>query len=139
MIEKGLRDLLCNDATVGPMVGGQASPFVAGQRVRPMLLPEGSDMPAIVYLVVATSPLTSMDGVNALQMKRFQIDCYGKNAPQAKALAKAVHRLLDGFKGTLSEGSEIQSCLPNQDIDEFEYDPQLYRVACDFNVRFIES
>lgn len=139
MIEKGLRDLLCNDATVGPMVGGQASPFVAGQRVRPMMLPEGSDYPAIVYLVVATSPLTSMDGVNALQMKRMQFDCYGSNAVQAKALAKAVHNLLDGYRGVLSEGSEIQSCLPNQDIDEFDFDPQVFRVACDFNIRFIES
>lgn len=139
MIEKGLRDLLINDVTVGPMVGGTASPFVPGNRVRPILLPEGSDYPAIVYLVVATSPLTSMDGVNALQMKRFQIDCYGQNAVQAKTLAKAVHNLLDGFRGTLSEGTYVQSCLPNQDVDTFEYDPQVFRVMCDFNLRFIES
>ena len=123
--------MLINDATVGPMVGNQ--------RVRPMMLPEGSDLPAIVFLVAATNPLTSMDGVNALQMKRMQIDCYGQNAPQAKALAQAVHNLLDGYKGTLSEGTQIQSCLPNNDVDEFDYDPQMYRVICDFNIRFIES
>jgi hypothetical protein len=131
MIEKGLRDLLCADATVGPMVGNQ--------RVRPMMLPEGSDLPAIVYLLIATSPLTSMDGVNALQMKRIQLDCYGKNGAAAKALAKAVHNLLDGYRGFLSEGTEVQSCLPNQDIDLYDSDRKSYCVHCDFNVRFIES
>jgi hypothetical protein len=139
MIEKGLRDLLCNDDTVGPMVGGCLSPFSPGQRVRPILLPEGSNYPAIVYLVTATSPLTSMDGVNALQMKRFQIDCYGANAVAAKSLAQAVHNLLDGFRGVLSEGTLVQSCLPNQDVDTFDFDPQVFRIMCDFNVRFIES
>jgi hypothetical protein len=139
MLEKGLRDLLINDVNVGPMVGGTASPFAPGQRVRPMLLPEGTTFPAIVYQVVATNPLTSMDGVNALQMKRMQIDCYGQNAVSAKTLAQAVHLALDGFRGVLSEGTLVQSCLPNQDVDEFEFDPQVYRVACDFNIRFIES
>ena len=131
MIEKGLRDLLCADATVGPLVGNQ--------RVRPMMLPEGSDYPAIVYLLIATQPLTSMDGVNALQMKRIQFDCYGANAVAAKTLAKAVHSLLDGYKGTLSENTQIQSCLPNQDIDMFDYDAQVFCIHCDFNIRFIES
>lgn len=139
MVEKGLRDLLINDPSVGPMVGGQpGSPPTPGTRVRPIMLPAGSSYPAIVYLVVATKPLTSMDGVNALQMKRFQIDCYGKNAVQAKTLAKAVHFLLDGFRGTLSEGTVVSCCLPNQDVDTFDFDPQAFRVMCDFNIRFIE-
>jgi hypothetical protein len=72
-------------------------------------------------------------------MKRMQIDCYGQNAVSAKTLAQAVHLALDGFRGVLSEGTLVQSCLPNQDVDEFEFDPQVYRVACDFNIRFIES
>lgn len=140
MIEKGLKDLLCNDPVVGPLVGGSASPFTPGTRVQSFLLQPGSSFPAIVYFVVATSPLTSMDGVNALQMKRFQIDCLSKKSPvEAKTLAQAVHALLDGFRGTLSEGTYVQSCLPNQDIDTFDYDPQTFRVMCDFNIRFIES
>lgn len=138
MVEKGIRDLLINDPTIGPMVGGSASPFTPGTRVRPILLPEGSSYPAISYSVVASTPLTSMDGVNALQTKRFQIDCWGKNPVQAKTLAKAVHFLLDGFRGTLSEGSVITSCLPNQDVDTFEYDPQAFRILLDFNVKFYE-
>lgn len=139
MIGKGLRDLLCNDATIGPMVGGQASPFVPGNRVRPIMLPEGSNYPAIVFLAVSTAPLTSMDGVNALQMTRYQLDCYGQNVPQAKLLAQAVHNLLDGYKGTLSDGTEIQSCLPNSDVDGFEYDAQVFCIHLDFNIRFIEA
>ncbi len=139
MIEKGLRDLLCNDPTVASMVGGSASPFSPGTNVRAITLPKDSSFPAIVYLVVATSPLTSMDGVNALQMKRFQIDCYAKKAKPAAMLAQAVHALLDGYRGTLSEGTYVQSCLPNQDIDTFDFDPQVFRVICDFNIRFIES
>jgi hypothetical protein len=131
MLEKGLRDLLINDTTVGPLV--------AGQRVRPILLPEGSTYPAIVYTVVATSPLASMDGVNALQMKRMQIDCYGNNAVEAKTLCKAVHNLLDGYRGTLSEGTVIQSSLPNQDVDSFDFDLSVYRISLDFNIRFVES
>ena len=131
MFEKGLRNLIINDSTVGPLVGNQ--------RVRPVMLPEGSDLPAIVYTVVATTPLTSMDGVNALQTKRVQLDVYAANAPAAKQLAAALHNLLDAYKGTLSEGTKVLSCLPDQDVDSFEYDPQMYRIACDFTIKFIES
>ncbi len=139
MVEKGIRDLLCNDPTIGPMTGGSGgSPPIPGKRVRPIILPEGSSYPAISYSVVSTTPLTSMDGVNALQTKRFQIDCWGKNVVQAKSLAKAVHFLLDGFRGTLSEGSVITSCLPNQDVDMWEYDVQAFKVVCDFNIKFYE-
>jgi Protein of unknown function (DUF3168) len=130
MFEKGLRNLIINDSTVGPLVG---------DRVRPMMLPEGSTLPAMVFTVVATTPLASMDGVNALQTKRVQIDCYAANAPAAKQLAAALHNLLDGYKGTLSEGTLVMSSLPDQDVDSFEYDPQMFRIACDFTVKFIES
>jgi hypothetical protein len=142
MVEKGLRDLLINDPTVGPLVGGCASPFSPGTNVRAFILPEGSSFPAIVYFVVATAPLTSMDGVNALQMKRFQIDCYSNlnsgGAVGAKTLAQAVHNLLDGYRGTLSDGTYVQSCLPNEDVDTFDFDPLVFRIMCDFNVRFVE-
>src|SRR5271166_1959412 len=139
MVEKGLRDLLINDPTIGPMTGGSAgSPPTPGTRVRPVIIPEGSSYPAISYSVVSSTPLTSMDGVNALQTKRFQFDCWGKNVVQAKTLAKALHFLLDGFRGTLSEGSVVTSCLPNQDVDMFEYDPQAFKVVADFNIKFTE-
>jgi hypothetical protein len=137
MIEKGLKNLLINDPTVASMTGGTASPFTPGNRVRPMLLPEGSDLPAIVYSQVASNYVISLDGLNPLQMKRFQLDCYGANAPAAKNLAMAVHNLLDGFSGTLDEGTNVESCFPNQDVDTFEFDPMNFRVACDFDIWFI--
>jgi len=102
-----------------------------------MLLPEGSNLPAIVYSQVSSNYITSLSGVNALQMKRMQFDCYGANTPAAKALAQAVHNLLDGYHGVLSEGSTVQSCFPNQDVDTFEFDPLQFRVALDFDIWFV--
>lgn len=132
MIEKGLADLLLADGAIAALVGN---------RVRHIVLPQGTDYPAIVITQVASQYLTSLEGVNALQMKRFQIDCYARNQKAVRQLAQYVHNLLDGYRGLLSEGTAVQGVLPNSDAEFWfdDADKKLFRVACDFNVWFVNN
>lgn len=130
MIEKGLADLLLADANIASLVSN---------RVRHIVLPQGTDYPAIVITQVASQYITSLAGVNALQMRRYQFDCYARNQKTVRQLAQYVHNLMDGYRGTLIEGSTVHGVLPNTDIESWfdDADKKLFRVSGDFNVWFV--
>lgn len=132
MLEKGLADLLAADATIASM---------ASNRVRHIVLPEGTDYPAIVITQVASQYIVSQQGVNALQMARYQVDAYTRNQKTVRQLRQAIHNVLDGYRGTLSDGTKVHSILPNSDVEFWsdDDDKRLFRVAADFNIWFINS
>jgi Protein of unknown function (DUF3168) len=126
-LKKGLKDLLLADSTISSMVGS---------RVRVGRKPKDTDHPDILITGVASAYIPTLQGVNATKMRRFQIDCWGNNPKEADDLATAVHALLDGYRGVLSEGTRVHSCLPNSDVDLDDEDGKISGVAVDFNVWF---
>jgi hypothetical protein len=126
-LKKGIKDLLRADTTIAGMVG---------TRVRIGRKPKDTDHPDILVTVVASDYIKTLNGVNATEMRRLQIDCWGNDTKQADELATAVHKLLNGYKGVLSEGTAVQSCLPNSDVDLDDEDGKVSGVAVDFNVWF---
>ena len=127
MLKKGLRDLLLADADVSAAVGN---------RVRVNRIPQGSDYPTAVLKYVASEYIYTLQGTNATQMRRVQIDCWARSPKVADELAQAVHNKLDSFRGVLSEDTAIHSCLPSGDVDLLDEELQLAGVAVDFNIWF---
>jgi hypothetical protein len=111
--ESGLYTLLTSDATIGPIVG---------TRVYPILMGEGSALPAIVYTLTSGDCLSTLDGPAGLFQGHLEISCHaGGPAAQgfidACALAKAVKELLDCYQGTLTDGTVVQGmfCIDVRD------------------------
>jgi hypothetical protein len=127
-LKKGLLDLLKADEDTAAAVS---------TRVRWGRVPEGTDYPHIRVSQIASGYITTLQGVNATQMKRVQVDCWGNNPREADELAQVVHNLLDSFKGMLSEGTYVSSCLPNEDVDLYDEDGKYAGIAVDFNVWFV--
>jgi hypothetical protein len=124
-LKKGLKDLLLANTTIAGMVG---------TRVRVGRKPKDTDYPTIVITVVASEHVKTLNGVNATSLRRAQIDCWGNNPKEADDLATACHALLDGYKGVLSEGTAVQSSLPNSDVDLDDEDGKVSGVAVDFTI-----
>ena len=122
MIEQGLYSLLSADATISAMVG---------DRISPVLLPEGSPMPAMTYQVTRGSgdPTFDTSGLIKLYM---QFDCFGTDYSDAAQLRKALVMLLNGYQGVLSDGTDLQLAQFQQPIDYYEKDVRQYRCAVEF-------
>lgn len=96
------------------------SPLVAGQ-VYPHLIPETADdtPPYIIYQIVSTLPITTLDGITHHERVRVQIDVYHDDYDGLLALYGQV---LDKFD---------QLPMSEHDGTHFSVDEGLYRASID--------
>lgn len=128
MLKKGLKDLLLHDEGVSALVG---------PRVRIGRIPEGTSYPVICLYVISPEYSITLQGVNATQKRLVQLSCWAKTPKGADELAKAVHACLNGYRGVLSEGTQVQSCIPCGDVDSDDEQLKLSGMLVDFAVWFV--
>lgn len=110
---------------------------VAGDRIYPVKLPRGVTLPAITYLTVSAPRDETQQGPSGLVMARVQVSCWGDNYDDSKAVAEAVRRTLDGYRGT-SAGTRIDGVRLLNERDDIEAEPGTYQTALDFAVSHAE-
>jgi len=123
VIESGLYQFLAADGNVSGMVqasGGQA-------RIYGVMLPKNYLLPAIVYMSAASRTIESLKGPNALEMRRFQFDCYGQTYAQSRLLSRYVRNALcpldnngepTSLRAVLPDGSGVDATQILIDIDK---------------------
>ena len=121
MLEDGLFALLSQDASLIALQGA---------RVYPVLLPEGSTLPATTYQGAGgySEPTLNTSG---MQRRRMQLDHIATTARSAWQLRDATRKLLDGFNGALPNGFYIK-CLFLQPVDHFDNDSRQFRCAAEY-------
>jgi len=129
MIEQGLYDLLSSDQALSQLVGA---------RIYPVLIPEETTYPAITYQGVTGSVKPSVDG-RAYSEKSIQIDAWGNTYGDIKCVQAALHRILDGYVGTLSDGTRVLSSLRINEFDAYESDARVYRSITEYQFQFVEQ
>lgn len=114
-------------------------------RLYPVAAPARVQMPYGVYARVSAGRTRGMLGPTGLVSARFQIDLYGAAYGAVRALADAVRRRLDGFRGVISGVGwtcriEGVSLLSDQDLHEPDITPEaLFRVSQDYLIHHIEE
>jgi hypothetical protein len=98
---------------------------LVSNRCYPLQMPENPTYPAIVYSRIAGAPFNVLDASASIDQVRMQIDCYALTYDGAKTLSASVRDAMESaaFKGTLQF-----------DIDFYEEEVKVYRVAMDFYV-----
>jgi len=126
MILAGLFTLLSTTSTITALVG---------QRIFPVQLPEQSVLPALTYQIIAVkaSPTLTNSGY---QRWRLQFDCWGKDYADATNLRAALRLALEGYRGTLSDGTLLQDAQMIQLVDYFEHDSLHWRSMIEFYLFF---
>lgn len=134
MIEAGIVSLLNADSTVSGLIG---------PRLFPVLVPEGSmpinagDPPCLSYQVISNTPTYTL-ALNEFDQKRIQFDAWAVTYASCKSVKQAVRNVLDGYTGTLSDGTRVLSALRGMEIDFWESDSRVYRVLFEYIFRFVE-
>jgi hypothetical protein len=93
MIEKGIRELLTGDATVGGMVG---------TRVRPLIGAQLDVRPFVVFNVTAGESTATHSGPSDYQRASVELGFYADSYLQCVGLSDAAKALLDGKAMTLT-------------------------------------
>lgn len=99
-------------ASLTPSGGG----FLSG-------LPKDQPLPSWSYIMVSHSPDATLMTIRGFASIRLQIDCYGNSGAEIIALADAIDRVLQGFKGPLPDpgATYVDSCFQS-DLQDFPLD-----------------
>lgn len=120
MLEEALYVRLTGDAAVTAIVGTAVYPQAAPQNLEP---------PFITYARVSAERLRSFDGPSGLARPRMQVDCWAAGYRQARQLADATRRALDGWR---SPADGVPGAMLESDRDLHEPENGLHRVSMDF-------
>lgn len=123
-VETALVYQLQNDSAVGAVVDA---------RIYPLLLTQGSELPAIVYQRLSTYGEHANDTNSTLISSRIRFDCYGKTYSDAKNLAIKVKACLDGFIGLILT-VHIDGILFVDEFDSYDEDAELVVIGVDFRI-----
>jgi hypothetical protein len=137
MLFEGFQQLLKTQSSLKALLGDPTSRADKTTGIFPVLAPEGCTMPVIVASQVSGGGTPSMDGANALHTARIQFSCYasaGQNQgfTMAKKLARALRGVLEGWRGTLPDGTEVDSTQLMLELDLFEEAPFEYHTVLHF-------
>jgi hypothetical protein len=112
-----------------------------GERVFPLTLPQGVQLPALTYQVVSDVPTLSHSTAQdhptytglERTVSRIQLNCYGSTYDEAEALCDELRVLTVGYRGYWGD-VEIDSVIPDIRLDDFDEAPGIWRVIQDLMV-----
>jgi hypothetical protein len=126
MIEQGLWQLL---STTGAIT------TLCGTRIYPAVLPTDPTYPCVLYKMIAAKPSPTM-ATSGFQRWRIEFDCFANTYLSAASLRSALRSTLEGYRGTLSDGTYLQDAQFIQLGDMFEDDARVYRAMIEFYLFF---
>lgn len=93
---------------------------IVANRVVPILVPEGWNLPALTYQIIAASADPTFDTAGFTRT-RVQFDCYGESYADASSLRQALDAAINGFVGEVA-GVQITDVCLIQPIDRFQHE-----------------
>jgi hypothetical protein len=129
VIEDGLFNLLSTSTQIAAL---------CKTRIYPVLLPTAPTYPAVRYQIISATPRPTLD-TSGFQRWRIQFDCFGANYSDAASLRGALMKLLNGYQGVLSDGTNLQNVEFIQLMETFADDARTYKCSVEFYLYFCFS
>jgi hypothetical protein len=106
---------------------------IIGDRVFPNEVAQGELRPALLYMLVAETPVNTTSGV-CLYESSILFDCLAKTYAQARDLQRAVSQALNGFVAKDTDNEIILTRYDGIVGNEKEKDTGDYHIAIRFNI-----
>lgn len=116
-LEADLRAYILADPTVAALVG---------DRMYPLVIPQGSPQPCIVYAKQGRDRQQLFCGEDGLYRTGVDIDCYAVIYDDAVTLANAVSARLKNFSGTMGT-TRVPRIFLETEFDLSDLEPGTYR------------
>ncbi len=111
-----------------------------GDRVYPMMIPQGATLPCLTYQRISTPRIVTHDTSGAtgdLARPRFQFDAWATTQKAAKAITDQVRAALNGKTGSIGTAPNnitIRAALAENEVPEYIPDAKLYRSRSDYRI-----
>ncbi|SEB40701.1 DUF3168 domain-containing protein [Terriglobus roseus] len=125
MLEEGLFQLLTSDSDVASCIS---------TRYFPLMLPDDAALPAVTYQRVSTVTSPTLNGFTDLVQVRLQIDTWATTYADARRAAQAIQNAIEGFLGTLPDGTAVAAATLLSQMDTYESVARYYRVTTDYRI-----
>ncbi len=125
--------MVIEEALVAHLLANAGVIAYVGNRIYPLVIPEGVELPAIAYQRISTPRESTHSGPSGLASPRFQFSCVSGKYSEANGLVNAVRRALDGYKGTMGgvNGINVGAVFVENTIDESSGSPDLCELKLD--------
>lgn len=122
------------EADLKTHLGAAAIVALVGDRVYPVIRPQGSALPAVTYQRIAEDAMMNLDGIDtSLRQVRVQIDCWASTYAAVASLALAMRDRMNAAAATFTS-----VLLTGGGLDDYEPETRLYRRSMDFHCWFKE-
>lgn len=126
MIEQGLWHLLSTTTAITAL---------CKTRIYPVILPTDPTYPALTYQMISVKADPTLD-TSGLQRWRIQFDCWSSVYAEASSLRAALTKALNGYQGTLVDGTLLQNVDLVQITDFFADQARIFRCMAEFYLYF---
>src|SRR5262245_27282194 len=126
-IRTALRTILLADPAVNTLVGGQ--------RVHPIMMPQGQTDPSVVYSRITEDSDYHMQSGSGLGTVRMQVDSWAQRQEQTNQLAGAVFDCLSGYRGDVNTGTEVvevQGVFLGNGREDYDPVAKMFRMGRDY-------
>ena len=132
------------EGLVAELIADGAVSAIIGVKVHSDAIPQGGDLPAIVYSLTSSTREVDLDGPSDFVQSRLRVDCWHTSRSGSKTLASAVRAALNGIglaspKTLGSEPVQLVYLDNESDLSSLEGDRRDYRVSQDWIVIHLET
>lgn len=113
------------------------SPAIAGGRIHPLELPQGTALPAVTYQRISGPRVRTLSGPGGKARARIQLDGWANTYAEAKALATQLRQALDGYKGLMGT-VQVDNVSLDTDWDRNDPEREIKGVGMDFEFSHVE-
>lgn len=108
------------EAIVAAILADGPTTSIFGQSIFPLVIPEGTNPPALTYQVDELDPIKSLQGESGLAKVQVSLVARSKNMEDCLAATKTLRNLLISFRGTLS-GIRIKGVFKRKEADGYDF------------------
>jgi len=101
-----------------------------GNRLYPLMMPEGTALPAVVYQRVSGMREYQFGAYSGMERPRISFSCWGENYGQAKQVASELKTAMQAK----TDSDPTITAFVVTETDDFDTDTGYYRVIVDFMV-----
>jgi len=131
MIGKSIYSLLNANAALVALVGNDAS---GGLKCYPMIAPQETEMPFLIYETVSNNPTPTKDGASKVDKLNIQITAFDNDYDNLYAIIEKVRSVLDNYRGT-NLTNVINHIVFDGRQDAYDTSGNLFVVSDTYNIR----
>lgn len=131
--------MLIEEALVAYLKADPGVVAIVGSRIYPRKMPQGGQLPALVYTRIVGLHERSLTGGSGLAQGSFQFDCNALDYGTSKRLTEELRLTLDCQLGVWS-GVQVQSCMVTGNFDaSYEDEVEVYRTIVEAEIWYEET